>query len=270
MDVSNTNPFPGINPWMQHRWTDVHSTLITYIRDALAQTLSAEFRVSSEEAVNVVGGAEDGQRYYTDVGIRDVAKKFAPLTWELEEQGDVAVAEPMVVEKMHPTARWVEISDRAGRLITVIEVLSPSNKAAGLEEYRAKINKLSNAGVSVVEIDLIRGGKHAVAVSESDLPDSKEERSIICVSRDKTPQRIICEVYLTPITRPLPGIRIPLRHGDTDAALAIQPLMDRCYAMGRYWQTDYHTAADPPLAQELSPWALEKLQAAGFPAGKQW
>src|SRR5207302_2445979 len=56
---------------------------------------------------------------------------------------------------------FLEIRDRDSReLITVVELLSPSNKYAGpdREQYLAKVRALQRTSVHLVEIDLLRGG----------------------------------------------------------------------------------------------------------------
>jgi len=35
--ISYHNPFPGMNPFLEHRWSDVHTRLIGYIGDELAR-----------------------------------------------------------------------------------------------------------------------------------------------------------------------------------------------------------------------------------------
>lgn len=57
---------------------------------------------------------------------------------------------------------FVEIRDRESRrLVTVIELLSPSNKRPGgdREQYLAKRSDLLASPTHLVEIDLIRGGR---------------------------------------------------------------------------------------------------------------
>ena len=44
-DMDKRNPFPGMNPWMQTRWHDVHVRLITYIADELGETLPPALRM---------------------------------------------------------------------------------------------------------------------------------------------------------------------------------------------------------------------------------
>jgi len=51
------------------------------------------------------------------------------------------------------------------------------------------------------------------------------------------------EVYPCALRLPLPAVAVPLRQGEPDAALNLQPLIDRCYAKGRYWLLPYD---EPP------------------------
>src|SRR6202030_2161370 len=56
---------------------------------------------------------------------------------------------------------FLEIRDRDGhQLVTVVELLSPSNKYASpdREQYLAKARQLQRSWVHFVEIDLLRGG----------------------------------------------------------------------------------------------------------------
>ena len=39
--TSTKNPFPGMNPWLQRKWSDVHTKLITFIPDNATRGLSA-------------------------------------------------------------------------------------------------------------------------------------------------------------------------------------------------------------------------------------
>ena len=83
---------------------------------------------------------------------------------------NVAVAEPLVndLADAPETQRFVEVREvsRGSRLITVIEVLSPSNKrpGEGQEQYLRKQQELRDAGVNLVEIALLRDGDWVVAV----------------------------------------------------------------------------------------------------------
>jgi hypothetical protein len=71
----------------------------------------------------------------------------------------------MIIFAEPPTERWLEIRGVHGDLITVLEVLRPSNKRdEGWKEYREKQRAYLASGVRFVEIDLSGGGLHAVAI----------------------------------------------------------------------------------------------------------
>src|SRR5256885_6518067 len=47
------SPFPGMDPYLEARWGDVHQSLITYARDALQPNLPPDLRARVEERVFV-------------------------------------------------------------------------------------------------------------------------------------------------------------------------------------------------------------------------
>ena len=66
---------------------------------------------------------------------------------------------------------FLEVRDRVGgELITVLELLSPSNKRTGADrdQYLAKRGKLLNSGTHLVELDLLRGGRPLPALHRPD------------------------------------------------------------------------------------------------------
>lgn len=263
---SDENPFPGMNPYLQGAWSDVHTRLLAYLGDALTEELPADLAARVEERITVAAEEEGLSPRRVDVAIVESWREGFPPVWRPEggkAAGTAAVDEPLVFLEDAEPERWVEIRDAHGRLITVIEVLSPTNKQEGRSEYRARQRDFLAAGVALVEIDLIRGGLHTVAVGSDRLPPAEGTRHLICVARPRTGvQRR--EVYPCPLRQRLPIIRVPLRLGDPDAPLAVQPLVDRCYAMGRHWLTAYARPLDPPLPREDAAWAAERLQAAGL------
>jgi hypothetical protein len=114
-----------------------------------------------------------------------------------------------------------------------------------------------------LEIDLIRGGRSAVAIASDRLPPAQGTGHLVCVARPRTGVERR-EVYLSPLRERLPTIRVPLRLDDPDAPLAIQPLLDRCYRMGRHWLAAYARPLDPPLPADEAAWADERLRTAGL------
>jgi hypothetical protein len=49
--MTTKNPFPGMNPFFEQQWRDAHTTLITYLRDALQERLPPDLSARAEEEV---------------------------------------------------------------------------------------------------------------------------------------------------------------------------------------------------------------------------
>ena len=45
------NPFPGLNPFFEGYWSDVHTALLIQLRNLLGEELPDELRVRSEERI---------------------------------------------------------------------------------------------------------------------------------------------------------------------------------------------------------------------------
>lgn len=265
------NPFPGMNPWLELSWETVHVKLIGYIADAIDEFLPPDLRVRAEEGVNI--GADDSHedsgrknRRKPDVAITEPWKQGIAPGWTPaadSEHGGALLASPKLVLEDEVMPRWLEICTSSGELVTVIEVLSPSNKSTDRDEYLDRQHSYLQACVNLVEIDLLLSGKHTIAVRRSslDIPDSRA-CYLACVVRDTRPR--MREVYETPLRERLKPIAIPLRPTDKDVILDLQPLIDRCYKTGRYWQTNYRLELPKPLNAEDAAWATALLQEAGF------
>jgi hypothetical protein len=186
----------------------------------------------------------------------------------VEPAGGVAVAEPIVLStESEPFAqRFVEIIDLStgGRVITVIEFVSPTNKTPGdgLEKYRQKQSECRSAGVNLVEIDLTREGRRQLLAHRwcgARLNDSTYQASIW---RAAEAHRV--ELYPIRLSDRLPRLGIPLRPADPHAVLDLQPLVDEVYAASRYDRTtDYRSPPEPPLCDEEAAWADSLLKSAG-------
>jgi hypothetical protein len=93
----------------------------------------------------------------------DFHESFMPLVREILTAQVVPRYFVRIDEQMVDTEplSFLEIRDRdSHELVTVVELLSPSNKYAGpdREQYLAKARILQRSPVHFVEIDLLRGG----------------------------------------------------------------------------------------------------------------
>lgn len=267
--MKRANPFPGMNPWMQKRWGDVHVSLIGYIRDALGKSLPDDLVASSEENISLESfeGKDNVVRPDLAVTGPESWKQGRSPQWKPEEkaQADQALPRPVLVEIDEIPERWIEVHTAGGKLVTVIEVTSPSNKTReGRRDFESKIKNLVLGGVNTMEIDLLSGGVSAKDVRGGFWPDSEFQ---VVVNRAYTWSP--AEVYPCPLREPLPPVRVPLRDGETDVILELQPMIDRCYELGRYWSLDYESAPPFHLSEENAEWVRQKIGAAGLVASDQ-
>lgn len=251
------SPFPGMDPYLEARWGDVHQRLITYAADQVGAQLPDDLRARVEERVFVETGAEQIRRIVPDVHVAQYPPAHASHS-KLAEGGDAAVAEPMVflLEDEAVTEGYIEIRERGGgKVITVIEFLSPANKAAGEGQklYLQKQRELLHSDTNLVEIDLVRSGQRVIAFPEHRIPPQHRRDSLVCV-RCAWSERGRA-LYALPLRERLPAIPIPLRQSDRPVPLDLQALLDQCYRNGRYDDIDYAEPPTPALAAEEAAWA---------------
>ena len=113
-----------------------------------------------------------------------------------------------------------------------------------------------------MEIDLIRGGISPLAVDEELLKRPDGTHGTVCVARQHSPLGVRWEVYFCQLREPLPAFRVPLRAGEHDVPLALQPLVDQVYQNGRYWLEDHRQPLRPALSPEESAWSEGILRGA--------
>jgi Protein of unknown function (DUF4058) len=262
--MTKNNPFPGMNPFLERHWSDVHTKLVAFIAEALAENLPDDLSARAEEHVTLHYGDGEERPMRPDVAVVESWKQGIPPQWQPEsaQAGGTAIAEPQIIIVEEITERWVEIRDKNGNLITVIEVLSPSNKGNDRSFYQARRDAYIQGSVNLVEIDLLRGGTHTVAVLYQAVRKPAGAFYLACVSRAATAG--LREVYDMPLRQALKTIRIPLRPEEPDAILALQPLIDRCYRMGSYWNEDHTNLPGPPLNPDDAAWVAAQVQAAGL------
>jgi hypothetical protein len=163
-----------------------------------------------------------------------------------------------------PAERSVHIvATTGGRVVTAIEFLSPANKvgAVGRDEFRRKQDDFLAAGVNLVEVDLIRSGRHAMAYDPDRLPAAPSEAYAVCVVRGWKPR--LAEVYPLPLRKRLPTIRVPLRKTDGDVPLSLQALIGAAYENGGYDSLDDTRPPIPDLDPDDAAWADALLKKAG-------
>lgn len=261
------SPFPGMDPYLEAHWRDVHARLVIYASDALQGMLPSGLRARVEESVLLETPEGIGDHpLYPDVRVVEYTSRRET---QARPERSIAVGEPLLVEaEIEPvTEPYLEIIDResGNRVVTVIEFLSPSNKSPGpnREQYLRKQREICSSDANLVEIDLNRFGLHALAFALAHLKPHVRTPYMVCVRRST--QRGLAEVYPMPLQQCLPAVKIPLRPKDADVPLDLQSLVEQCYRNGGYEGTlNYAADPDPSLSGADEEWANQRLYEKGL------
>lgn len=260
------SPFPGMDPYLEARWGDVHVRLCGSLSAALQPRLPRGLRARAEQDILLEGSDDEQsvlQRYETDIAVIEV--QASPS--RRPNGGTATVVAQALEVRVIPTEqreRWIEIIDTnsGNRVVTVIEILNPGNKASGQlnRRYRRKIQRYIDAGVNVVEIDLLRSSRERLQIKTDDLPLAHRAPYFTCIVRSV--DHFLWFVYPMPLRAPLPTIPIPCRTTDEDVPLSLQPLIDQIYLEGGHDDIDYRQPLREPLSADDAAWAMELVAAA--------
>lgn len=264
------SPFPGMDPWLERPgvFPDLHNTLIAFLRGDLNRQLPPPFFAAIATRVYM----EESERR-TEPDVEVLSPPGAP------QGGGTAIAAVTVTDLLEVpaaplpdedlTETFIEIRTTGDdeRLVTSIEVLSPTNKtrgATGRGLYLAKQHELQSAGVNLVEIDLLRRGVHATAASLAELRRRAGQFDYhVCVTLgDRADARFVAPILLP---NRLPTIPIPLTPDVAAVPVDLQAVLDRCYDEALYTRRiHYDRPCEPPLTPEQQAWADGILRARGL------
>lgn len=252
-------PFPGMDPFLEMPpyWSDFSPKLLTAISNALLPRVLPRYDVRIEEYLVVTHDEQRLHRVQPDVTISTAAD------WNVEDGGAAAVAQPTTVELDYPdfeplTQRHLVLVHRAsGRVVTVIELLSPVNKASGQEGRNAYLDKRAEFLASrchLVELDLLRGGRRLPMAGP--LP-----RGDYYVYVGRAGRRPRCQVLAWSLPAPLPTVPIPLLPEDADVPLDLQAAFRAAYEPALYERRlPYEGPLQPPLEAGRERWLQRCLR----------
>ena len=220
------SPFPGMDPYLEDekRWPTFQPLLV----HALYQML--------------LPGLMD--RYRARVGEREYTSEEALFT--------------SVVRQEHKEA-FIEVRQRSdGRLITLLEAISPANKITceGRRLYRCRRDEVKRMNANVVEIDLVLQGPSLIDCTK-DVPPSWDYA--VVVTRWTHPDRY--EVYSATLPKRLPRFRVPLASDDRDTVLDLQAAVAKAFDQGGFCKTiDFTRDPATHLTDENRKWLIERLK----------
>jgi hypothetical protein len=268
------SPFPGMDPFLEEPeiWPAVHANLIVSIQDVLVPRLRPHYYVAVEQRVY---DAAPGELHLVGVGDVRVSRERPSARLPSGQPASTSNGRPLggstnVLTVELPTTvevkeRYLEIRrPRTHELITVVEVLSPTNKRSskGREQYERKRLDLAGTLTNLVEVDLLRAGdplplRHQGAALPRDLAGDYR----VVVSRGSQQHR--ADLYAIGLRDPLPVIPTPLRPGDEEPTIDLQAILNTVYDRGGFdLQVDYRQAPPPPpLSPENASWTDALLRA---------
>ncbi|MCI0465015.1 MAG: DUF4058 family protein [Gemmataceae bacterium] len=265
------SPFPGMDPYIEASdlWGDFHGHLIEKIYEEISAVLPEGYVARTGER-SYIALLESGERkeywFISDVKVsapRD-RKRTAPAASEAKSMPVLATPEmepvdlrAFIEEEFKEKFLDVYELQPERRLITSIEVLSPSNKRRGSEgwqQYLRKRQALLRGKANLVELDLLRDGDRLPMLD----PWPGSPYTLLVARKELAPR---CRVWPASFDQPLPTIPIPLAKPHPDIPLALQPLVEVIYERGRYSEgIDYSKLLDPPLTAEQSAWLAQQLR----------
>ena len=208
-------PFPGMDPYLEQSgiWNQIQIDLIVQIQRHLARLLRPKYVVA--------------------IGMRTFFTDLSP---------------DEVVE------RYLEVRDQvSGEAITVIEILSLTNKTSHRRRYLRKRREILGSETNLVEIDLLRSGKPMPMTGNTPTTHYR-----ILISRAW--ERPHAQAFLFNMQQSIPDTPIPLRRGEKEPQLPINQLLHEIYDEGGYdLMLDYSIPPVPGLDDASAVWATSVL-----------
>jgi hypothetical protein len=233
-----TMEYLGMNPYLEdpYFWHRFHTAFLVHLSDVLNAVLPAGYVAAAEQRLAIL---PDDRPRIADLALIEApaarphaSQRVAAVMERGAPDGIIAALDTEVYE------RYIEIrigGRREKRIVTIIELLSPSNKtlgSIGRQEYLLKQQEILHADAHLMEIDLLRFGAHTVAAPLLRLPPRDTWDYI--VSLHKWTDRFHFAFWLNQLSGPLPEVRIPLLPDDPDIVVDLQNVFDQVYRAGRY------------------------------------
>jgi hypothetical protein len=224
-------PFPGINPFIEAQgyWPDFHLKFLNYLQETLADHLPDDYEARLDERVNLIDvDAGEARQIIPDIALIQRTRAGVAST----QPTGALLLEPETIPTIildEDRETFLTIVHRPDRnLVTVIELLSPSNKTdPSRRDYLTRRNAILGQAVHLVELDLLVSGRRLPM--KRPLPGADYHAVV-----SRWERRPDCDVYSWTVRQPLPRLPIPLRDPDPDVVVDLAFVYETAFTRGRY------------------------------------
>ena len=259
------SPFPGMDPYVEmQEWSDFHAMVMTVVRELLTPQIRPRYIARVERRVYLEKPFDAPGQVIADMAIlerRDNSPASQDPAASRQSAAAIGPVECLLPEAEELHEYYLVLRDReTSQVVTLIELLSPANKRAGSEgrsQYLDKREEVLHSRTSLVELDLLRGGRRLPM--QDPLPRG-DYYALVC----RGWRRRRAAVYAWTLHHRLPAIPIPLKEDEPEPTLDLQAAFDIAYERAAYQDSlDYSQPLKPPAHPQDADWLRALLGQSG-------
>lgn len=252
-------PFPGMDPFLEvpPYWSDFSPRLLTSIGNCLLPLVLPKYEVRLEEYLVLEHEVLPPHRVKPDLVVSsDWRTESGPPIQVLSLPQSANTLEAAYPDFDPMTQRRLVLTHRlTGRVVTVLELLSPVNKAPGkdgIEAYESKREELLTTSCHLIELDLLRGGERLPI--KGAMPTGEYFAYI-----GRSLRRPTCQIIGWHWQSVLPPIPFPLLPEDGETQIDLSAAFRAAYDPAFYDQRlPYETTLRPPLSEQELDWVRQQ------------
>jgi len=260
-------PFPGMDPYLEQpeSWQGFHNSLIAALALDLAPRLRPRYYVATEERTYLYAPDRSTFIGRPDLNVIGPVLQESRASWSVEPVAGAVRVELPIPDQVREA--YLEVRQvGSDEVITVLEILSPTNKrpGEGRRQYEQKRLSVFSTLTNLVEIDLLRAGEPMRMWG-----NGHGSHYRILVSRAR--QQPSGELYPFNVRQPIPDFPLPLQSDDAESLVELNRIIHDLYERAGYdLRINYRDDATPPLENDAAAWADNLLRDAGLrTAGRQ-
>ena len=253
------SPFPGMDPYLERpgTWSELHGNLIIAMQRHLNRVLPDRFVATSDRHVWIETPEDEHGLSLREPDVFVTETKRNKASSLSGSTALLTAPRTIIVKRTERRGRpFLRIDDlEYQRVVTMIELLSPTNKKPGAdrEAYKVKRQECLNSEINFVEMDLLRAGERFLLEPKP----SKSDYYIIVSPIATSPQAGLWEFS---IRDRFPNIPIPLTPDVKEVLLKVGACFDDAYDDARMdKKVNYQRPPVPPLRSTDAAWAKALL-----------